>query len=106
MNIFALMEFPNIWHRQSSAREKLTSDNVTFEDFTQRAQLWVGCLKRFEGEAESRFGMVANQQADKLIEIIRMMKVRTNDIRYELNNGKPRRPTQKGPKAGDGDEVG
>lgn len=98
------MEFPNIWHKRTSAKEKVTRENVTFEHFTEQAQLWVGCLKRFEMEADSRFGMVANQQANKLIEIINAMKVRVNDIRYELNNGKPRRPTQTDPTEGDDDE--
>lgn len=58
--------------------------NVVFYDIIDQLSVSGKGILRFKETAESRFGMLANRDLDKLIEVIQMLQGRIKDERKKI----------------------
>lgn len=72
--------------KKDPTRKVIDRTSVVLEDIIDAIVEYSGHLARFEETAQSRFGMVANQSMDKMIERCELLKRRVNDIRHDINN--------------------
>lgn len=76
--------FPD-FRTPAQGREKIDRTNVTTQDVVTSLVEVNKAITRFEEEADSRFGMLANRRIDEMILVLEDLKRRVNDTRRAIN---------------------
>lgn len=77
--------FPDLRNAEPG-RAEVDRSNVVIQDLVTALVEIDKAITRFESEADSRFGMLANRRIDALIHVCENLKRRINDTRRMLNS--------------------